>query len=240
MPGGHDHRGEMEREAGARAPSPTGKPIAFLGAPASDEFTRTHQDLRRWRAGDKGAGDSIWRRYRPALELVLNRRLTAVRNPLARARLNSEDILHDAVTTILGKLADFEYRGPGSLFAWMQTIATSWVGDWVDHWEREKRSPWREQRLDDAPDDQCGFPALPDRAPGPLTELCNREQEGELKSAMTRLSERHHNVLLLRYYLGAGWDDIAAQLGSPSGEAARKDHARALMALRDLMARAGG
>jgi RNA polymerase sigma factor (sigma-70 family) len=207
----------------------------FAGAPTAEELTRTHQDLLDWRNGSRQAGDSIWRRYQPAIELILRRRIAAVRNPLARGKLSADDILNDAAITILGKLKEFEYRGPGSLLAWMQTIAARWVGDWVEHWERDKRSPWKEQRLDSDADADHPPPSVPVAGPGPLTQACDREERDQLGVAMTRLSERHHDILLLRYYFGGTWDQIASQLGSPSGEAVRKEHGRALVALRAVV-----
>jgi RNA polymerase sigma factor (sigma-70 family) len=196
-------------------------------APASAEFTRTREDLARWRGGDAGAFEQLWRRYRPALEMLVGGRIRSRLEPALRARLDADDVLQDVAVTVFGKLRDFEYRGAGSLLAWMSTIATHTVNDWLDYWRAGKRHPRVElPRLPTgsgtATTSLSLAIAVPDAA-GHATELAARERRQRLAAAMAELPERDHLIVLWRFFGGAPWTEIAAELGAASPDAVRKE-----------------
>jgi RNA polymerase sigma factor (sigma-70 family) len=206
-----------------------------MGEPGSEsvfprgrsDFTRTRQDLELWRAGDRDAFGRLWERYEPALRLIVARRIAAVRNSAARARLSADDLVQDTAITALRKLRDFEYRGPGALLAWMETTIGRLIQDRVDFWESDKRDPALEANASDTNGDIGGGGAtVRDRTAGPATSAVAAEEASRVASLVNDLADRPRRILMLRYYLGADWDEIAREVGSPSAEAVRKEHAR--------------
>src|SRR5262249_5649797 len=149
--------------------------------------------------------------------------------PELRSRLDAEfdDLLQEVARTVLVAIGRFEYRGPGSLFAWMRRVAERVVGERIDYWRAARRNPGRE-RLTGAPggggrgDGQPG-PAVPARGAGPATDAATGEERRRIRRAMVRLSERHHDIILLRFFAGADWDEVARHVGSPSADAARME-----------------
>ncbi len=206
---------------------------ASSGGPAPDrDFGQTHGDLELWRAGDRTAGDRILQRYEPALEVLVRRRIRALGNAAVQSRLSAEDILQDALVTVTRKRHEFEFRGPGSLFGWMLTIADNQVRDRVDYWETHKRTPNREQSLPAGAGDTQAPAADPaDGSAGPRTRAEHRERASRVAIALVELPDREFRIVMLRYFFGAEWDEIARDVGSPSGEAVRKEHAKSLPAL---------
>lgn len=196
-------------------------------------FTRTRAELEGWRAGDPAAFGSLWARYRPALEVLIARQVAALAGPTLRSRIESEDILQDTMTVVLRKLADFEYLGPGSLYGWMQSVATHQVRDRLDFLTAQKRDAGREQPLCDG---EMGFfePRAPGRCPG--TEAASNEEQDRVRQVVAALPEREHRIVMLRYFFGAEWVEIARELGAVSAEAVRKEHMRILPRLARSMA----
>ncbi|MEO6594378.1 MAG: sigma-70 family RNA polymerase sigma factor [Planctomycetota bacterium] len=207
------------------APINSGGNLDF-GAPAATEFTRTRGDLERWRAGDASAFDELWRRYRPALEILIAGRIRSSTEPALRARLDGDDVLQEVAITVFGKLGEFEYRGPGSVLAWMSMIAKRTVSDWVDYWRAGKRHP-RVELPRASPDSGAttngSATTFVDQAQGQATQLAVRERRLRLAAAMASLSEREHLIVLWRFFGGAAWTEIAAELGAPSADAVRKE-----------------
>jgi RNA polymerase sigma factor (sigma-70 family) len=197
-----------------------------LDAPHAAEFTRTRADLARWRAGELGAFEDLWRRYYPALAVLVAGRVRSGVEPSLRARLDADDVLQDVAVTVFGKLDQFEYRGPGSMLAWMSAIAERTVTDWLDYWRAGKRHPRAElpptitrSRTNDA----GSTVLLADAGSGPATNAILRERRRRLGTAMATLSPRQHTIVLWRFFGGAEWSEIAREVGAVSAEAVRKE-----------------
>jgi RNA polymerase sigma factor (sigma-70 family) len=188
-----------------------------------EDFSRTQRDLVAWKAGDERAFDSLWRRYRPALEVLIAGRIRASVQPALRARLDADDVLQDVALTVFGKLDAFEYRGPGSVLAWMTKIAEHTIGDWIDHWSAGKRHPRVELPASWTDPSGTRHAALAALTGGPVTDASQRERRRRLAAAMATLSERDHRIVLWRFFGGASWTEIAAEVGATSAEAVRKE-----------------
>lgn len=203
-----------------------------------DGFSRTRIDLEQWRAGDRSALDRLFRRYAQALRLIVSRRRANIANPATRARLSVDDLVNEAAATIITKLADFEYRGPGSLQAWMEQIALHKVSDAMDHLQAQKRAADLERPLSSEDDSRDSIPSIASRAEGPSTMVERSERSNRVQETITALPERAYRIVLLRHFFGAEWGEIARVLGLESADAVRKEHARTLQklasSLRDL------
>ncbi len=220
-------------------------PLPDLAAPSPREFEGTRADLDRWLSGDERAFDSLWRRYRPALEVLVAGRIRARLEERLRPRLDAEaeDLLQEAAITILAKLRGFEYRGPGTLLAWMSRIAENAVRDRVDYWRAGKRHPGAE-RISPAATRPTGsgIPSgLPHAGPGPATQADIAERRRRVAAALATLSERHHAIAFLRFFGGADWSEIAREVSSPSADAVRMEcYGKVVPALAAALSKAAG
>jgi RNA polymerase sigma factor (sigma-70 family) len=166
--------------------------------------------------------------------LLIARQVHSIQNAAVRARLSPEDLYQEAAGTMLRKLADFEYRGPGSLYGWMKAIAVHAVTDAIDHWEAAKRLAGRERALEAVGTEtgtDSGWRGPAWQGAGPSTMAHRREMSDRLSHAITSLDERPYRIVTLRYFFGASWSDIAHEVRSPSSDAVRKEAAAVLVRL---------
>ena len=229
------------REPGSEPPA-HGQEGPDLGAPAATEFTRTLVDLEGFRTGDPRSFDRLWNRYRPALEVLVAGKIRAGLEPSLRARLDAEaeDMLQEVAATVFEKLSEFEYRGAGSFLAWIRRIVELTVQERANFWRAGKRHPAVERRL--SASDGATRPrrasSIRDPRPGPATTFEHAENRRKVAAALATLSERHHAILFSRFFGGAEWAEIAAELGSVSPDAVRMEcNLHALPALAEALAR---
>ena len=45
----------------------------------------------------------------------------------------------------------------------------------------------------------------------------------DCRTALASLSDRHHTIVLWRFFAGAEWSEIAQEIGAPSGDAVRME-----------------
>ena len=218
-----------------------------LGAPDPAAFHGTQSDLEQWRAGASAAFDRLWLRYRPALEVLVHGRIRSRLEPHLRVRLEAEaeDVLQEVALTAMRKCNDFEYRGTGSLLAWLGRIAENAVQNRIDYWRADRRTPARETPLhrDTDPGASASKAQLLDVAAsstGPATAVDRADRRRRLAAVLGELSEREHTIVLLRFFAGADWTEIARTVDSPSGDAVRMEcFGRVLPAIARLLAMRG-
>jgi RNA polymerase sigma factor (sigma-70 family) len=230
-----------ERAAGAGPRHEAADPVA-LGGLSPGEAPKTLLDVRAFSKGDDSAFERIWIRYRPTLEVFVLGRVRAGLNPALRAHLDAEvqDLLQETALRVFEKLRDFEYRGPGSILAWMSRIATNVVQERGRHWRAEKRDVRRERPLPPAAArDGTPYPEVVLRAsrPGPSTSADLAERRRRVAAALATLSERDHTIVFWRFFGGAEWEEIAREVRAPSADAVRKEcNGRILPALASVLA----
>lgn len=200
----------MQETAG---PIPTMPPqlATESGPPAalSDEAL-----LKRLKAGDAGAGDTLAKRYFQPLSRYLRR--------LAGEQM-AEELIQQTWLSVLDHLDKFDPAPEGGGFkAWLFRIATNKAND---YW----RSRGREKVV------QEGLRLVTDEeAPAAGFRLEAGEQEQKLQWAMAQLPENQRQVLLLRYYSELKFVEIAKILGCPLNTALGRVH-KAMIKLRQLM-----
>jgi RNA polymerase sigma factor (sigma-70 family) len=214
---------------------------ATLRAPDAQEFTRTQGDVARFQGGDAAAFDDIWRRYRPALELLLRARLLARLEPELRARIESDDVLQVASEKIRAKLPEFRYLGPGSVLAWMSAIVQHVVSDAIRYWRADVRDPRHEREVPGArATAESRVAGLAAVGAGPATLAEQAESRRLLAVALERLSERHQTLVIWRFFGGASWSEVAGEVGAPSADAVRMEfNGKVLPLLARLLADGG-
>ena len=199
--------------------------------PVLADFSQTRTDVERWRAGDRSAGDRLFRRYERGLLALIQRQIRTHASAAVRSRLSAEDLFQEAAATVLRKLRDFDYRGPGSLYAWMSALAAHAVTDAIDRAQAQKRHAGRERALavGEATDSTGAPPQLAAAGHGPSTLAGHAEQHHRVHAALAELDDRSHRLITMRFFFGAEWAEIAEALGSPSADAIRKEAAGLLL-----------
>lgn len=203
-----------------------------LGAPDPAEFAHTRSAVDRFREGDERAFEEIWRRYTPAIELLIETRVRPRLEPELRTRIDATDLLQDVALEVHEGLSRFTYRGPGSMLAWITTILMHVVGDRIDYWRAKVRNPVRE-RVAGADRDSPPPPLahLPHPGRGPVTEAGASELRRLVGAALVQLGERHQTIVIWKFFGGATWQEIADAVGCESADAVRMEFSGKILPL---------
>ena len=114
------------------------------------------------------------------------------------------------------------FRGDSRFSTWLYRLTTNAAIDWL---RREKRH----RGMDDVTELE-----LPDDGPGPQDQAEQAEAQQTVRRALSRLSEEHRQVLLLRYMQELDYAEIAAALEISEGTV-KSRISRAKMRLRELL-----
>ena len=192
-------------------PSPdVGAAHGGFAAEVSDEAL-----AKRLRDGQVAAGEELVRRYHQPLLRYLHR--------LAGSDHLAEELHQQTWLSVLDHLERFDPASTaGGFKAWLFRIATNKANDY-----------WRSQGREKAA--KKGLKLVTDEHQPPAGQrLEGTEQEVKLRSAIDKLPEPQKQVLLLRYYTGLKFVEIAEILGCPLNTALGRMH-KAMIKLRQLM-----
>lgn len=169
----------------------------------------------RLRTGDPAAGDELVRRYAQPLIRYLQR--------VGGGEHLAEELHQQTWASVLEHIDRFDARSsPGGFKAWLFRIATNKAND---HW----RSAGRERVAKD------GLKLVTEtESPDAGARLHGVEQEAKLLRCIDQLPDNQKQVLLLRYYSGMKFVEIAEMLGCPLNTALGRMH-KAMLKLRQLM-----
>ncbi|MFN4244205.1 MAG: RNA polymerase sigma factor [Tepidisphaerales bacterium] len=188
-----------------------GEPLslsAVAGEPTDEEL------VRRMREGEAAAGEMLCRRYFSPLMRYLQR--------LTRSGSAAEELFQQTWLSVMEHLDRFDpAAGSGGFKSWLFRIATNKA---TDHWRgRGRRARWLDDRdatvLAVARDDTS------------MSRVETQEAVERLRAAIEHLPEGQRQVLLLRYYTGMKFIDIARTLGCPLNTALGRMH-KAVLKLR--------
>ena len=133
------------------------------------------------------------------------------------------DAMQDAFVQAYVKLDTFERAS--AFYTWLYRIAFNMA---VSRRRREKPTV----SVDQARDELGHEPA--DGGAGPSDRLERLERAGQVQAGLTRLSEEHRAILVLREVDGCAYEEIAEILGLPVGTIRSRLH-RARMQLREQL-----
>lgn len=181
------------------------------------------------RAGSESGPVQLCASYWAAVNLAV-RRLgrTEGRDRVRHALLAEQD---DITNHVLGRAClairdgSFEYRGPGSLSAWLLTAVRNQVED---------RRRWLGRRPADRLDAEATGAAdggqLAMAGPGPATSLLAKETFTNLREALAQLPLDQQLIIELRFFHGLPWQDVARQFEHETGETIDADALRMRLA----------
>jgi RNA polymerase sigma factor (sigma-70 family) len=174
------------------------------------EFSAT---LARARRGERAALERLWSEHERGVRGVVRKRLPARLRWLA----DSDDLTQSVFMSVLRGIERVTDQGETAFRHWLYLKAESKVFQAMRRVGRIHRRQARAAPRSDAfVDPRLG---LADTNP-------------RLAAALARLDGDARTVLGLRAVSGLGFAEVAELTGLPSAEAARKKHARALLALR--------
>jgi RNA polymerase sigma factor (sigma-70 family) len=178
------------------------------------DLESTEQLIIRARAGDPAALDRLVQRHaKPLL------RWTSGRLPIwARDLADTDDLVQDALIQTIHRLDGFKARGRGALRAYLRQAVMNRLRDEI---RRNARRPAHEALAG----------GHEDSGVSPLESAIGRETFARFRRAVATLRPEDRLALVGRIELGYTFEELAAAIGKPSAEAARKTATRALTRL---------
>jgi RNA polymerase sigma-70 factor (ECF subfamily) len=174
--------------------------------------------LVKAQSGDGEALNGLLARYLPRLKRWASGRLPSG----MRTMLDTNDLVQDAVINALRNLDTLEIRNEGTLQAYLRRAVNNRI---IDLYRRAGRRPTRQEMPEDA--------ASP--AASPLEAAIGAQAVESYERALATLSAADQEAIVLRVELGLDFEEIAAQLGKPSADAARMAVSRAIARLANEM-----
>ena len=180
----------------------------------------TVQLLQRAREGDQQALNALFARYLPLL-----RRWASGRLPQwARDMADTHDLVQETLLQTFKKIDTFEYRGEGALHAYLRQVL-------VNRIRLEFRKTARRPDGTGLPEEHV------DPSPSPLEEAIGQQALDNYERALERLRPAERETIIARVEMGLSYEELAAVLGKPTADAARKAAQRAVIRLAEEMHR---
>ncbi len=194
---------------------------------AGSDITSTNVLLQQLNAGDDRALAELYSRY-------VSRVLACVRARLGgelRRRVESWDIVQDAMLASLKNVRTFEFPNDGAFLNWWSKIVENRIRDQLDFHHAARRDHRREVRVEGGETTSAGMSILAERKlPTPSQLLILSEQFGLLERALDRLPEETRELIVAIKLEGRSYQDLAQEQGK-SPDAIRMQVNRALVAL---------
>src|SRR5262249_49932765 len=139
-----------------------------------------------------------------------------------RDRGDTEDLVQETVVQTLRRLGTFEPTRDGALQAYLRQAVMNRIRDAI-------------RRADRRPVDTTLEDVIPSPGESPLERAIGREALARYDAALATLKPQEQEAIIGRLELGYDYDELAAALGKPSGEAARVAVHRAMLRLAEVM-----
>lgn len=197
--------------------------------------TDTESLLRRAAAGDTDACERLFAEHRGRLHRMVSIRM----DQRLSARVDSSDVVQDALAEATRQLSDYLRRQPLPFYPWLRNLA--WqrlVQLHRQHVQSKKRSVEREQpwAIGELPDESVYQMAEQFSAEdtSPSQRLIRDELLQRVKRAMARLKPDDREILVLRHMEQLSVEESASVLSIPIGTAKAR-HFRAVQRLRTFL-----
>ena len=181
------------------------------------------------KGGDTSAQDQLCRVYGERVRRIVRLRMGAE----IRSKLESMDLVQDALMCALRDLGGFTYRNEGDFLRWLTKIAENRLRDNIDKLHTEKRDIRREIRLDDRERTTGRVfvgTAGPIDAITPSVIMSRKEDLDRLGKAIDKLKPEYREVIILAKIEELSYSQIGDRLGKSTG-AVKMLVSRARMAL---------
>ena len=179
--------------------------------------------------GDESALDQLCKVYGERVRWVVRFRMGGE----LRSKLESMDLVQDALVCALKDLGNFTYKSEGDFLRWLSEIAENRLRDHLDKLHADKRDIRKEVRLDSyRPTTGESFAGAvgPIDLTTPSVIMSKREDLAKLAKAIDTLKPEYRKVIVLTKIEGLSYKEIADRLGK-SNDAVRMLVSRAIAAL---------
>jgi len=179
--------------------------------------------------GDQPAIEQLCRIYGERVRRIIRLRIDSKLRP----KIDSVDVVQDALILALAGLKDFTYRNEGDFLRWLSRIAENKLRDILDKFHAEKRDirreiPFKKVEMD-TEEGSFGI-AGPLQTTTPSVLLFRQEQLDRLERAIDELKPEYREVIFLSRIERLSHAEIAAKMGKSKGAVAML-LSRALIAL---------
>lgn len=183
------------------------------------------------KAGDHSALDQLCKVYGERVRRIVRLRMDREIRP----KLDSMDVVQDALFSALEGIGGFVYKNEGDFLRWLSTIAQNALRDNLDKLYADKRDIHREVRFDNhTPTSACGSIRTPCaiETTTPSVILSRKEELDKLEKAMDKLKFEYREVIILAKIDRLSYKEIGQRLNK-SADAAGHLLLRAMEALTD-------
>ncbi len=170
--------------------------------------------LRRAQAGDSEALDELYLRYLVPLRRWSRGRLP----PWARDLLDTDDLVQETLMRTLRTVDAFEPQRRHAFQAYLRCGVRNRI---LDEIRRVRRRPVSDGSVGGAVDER----------PSPVEEAIGHEMLDRYEQALERLKPASREAVVARVEMGFSYQQVAAELGKSSPDAARMAVSRALVQL---------
>jgi len=182
--------------------------------------------------GDHSAIDQLCKIYNEHVRRIVRLRM----DKEIRPKLDSIDVVQDALFFALQGIENFTYTNEGDFLRWLSKIAQNVLYNNLDKLHADKRDIRREIRLEPNITKNRGdfveVPGLMDTTT-PSAIMSKKEDLDKLEKAIDRLKPEYREIIILAKIEGLSYEEIGHRLGK-SVHAVGHLLSRALAALTDI------
>ncbi len=197
--------------------------------PTNRDLAQTIQLLHRAKDGDERALSDLYARFGERLHTVVRFRL----GPRLRSKMESCDVVQDALLASLKHIRNAEFTSSGALFHWLAKLVENRIRDHADHFAAQKRDAARETPLEvQRPSADSVFGPIAEVATfgTPSQAAVRAEDEARLGEAIDGLQADQKEALILVRYEGLSLAEAGEKM-ERSPDAVRMLVARAIVQL---------
>jgi RNA polymerase sigma-70 factor, ECF subfamily len=198
---------------------PLGRESRASMAETRSSATTSLELVIRANAGDDAAVTALYQRYKPRLQRWAHNRLP----PHARGALQTEDLVQDTLTHVLGHLTAFNPRHEGAFQGYVRTALKNRIRD-VARWQKRRGS--RDVLDSEMKADQAS----------PLDMAIGQQTLERYDRALERLRPEDRDLIIARIEMGLSNDEMRVMFEKPSAAAVHMALSRALIKLAEEMA----
>ena len=159
--------------------------------------------------GDKTALEQLCKVYGERVRRIVRLRMGRE----IRSKLDSMDLVQDALVSALEGLGDFTYKNEGDFLRWLSAIAQNALRDHLDKLHANKRDIHKEIRLKNYGSTTGGGFTRPVNSTTPSSIVSRREELDKLEKAIDLLKPEHREIIVLTKIEGFSYKEIAEKLG---------------------------
>ena len=172
---------------------------------------KTRQLVILAKEGNESALSQLYMVYAERVRRILRLRMGKELRP----KLDSMDLVQDALLSALGGIGDFTYKNEGDFLRWLSRIAQNALRDNLDKLHAAKRDIRKEVRLDNyRPTTGFGFVGTPGaiEATTPSAIMSKKEDLDKLEKAIDELKPEYREVIVLTKIEGLSYKEIGRRL----------------------------